>query len=202
MNFSVDHHLLLRQNERVPFAQTPNGRRALKPRYLIIHYTAGRSFETSVQWFRNSDAKASAHLVVGRKGEVMQMQAFDKTCWHAGVSRWKNLSGMNNYAIGIEVDNAGILQKNAAGKWHAWFGGSYKAEDVLLAKHRLGGDVQGWHVYTPEQVELVTGIATALHVRYQFEDILGHEDISWPRKTDPGPAFPLQNIKAKILGRR
>ena len=201
MGFGTNKHFLTQNGARVPYAQTPNGGKILTPRFLVLHYTAGRNFESSVSWFKNPAAKASAHLVLGRAGEIMQMQPLNKTCWHAGVSKWKKISGLNNYAIGIEIDNAGILQKSEKGIWRSWFGETYPPEEVLVARHRLGGDEHGWHIYTQKQIELVCDVAVALHAQYKFDDILGHEDISWPRKTDPGPAFPLQSIKAKVLGR-
>jgi N-acetylmuramoyl-L-alanine amidase len=201
MAYGIDRHFLTKNGARVTFSQTPNGGKIFKPRFLVLHYTAGRNFESTVSWFENPAAKASAHLVVGRGAEICQMQAFNKTCWHAGVSNWKKFTGLNNYSIGIEIDNAGILQKNEKGLWRAWFGKVYPAEEVLVAKHRLGGEVCGWHEYTAEQIDAALAIALALHQVYDFDDILGHEDISWPRKTDPGPAFPLQNIRAKVLGR-
>jgi N-acetylmuramoyl-L-alanine amidase len=36
---------------------------------------------------------------------------------------------------------------------------------------------------------------------YRLRDMLGHEDIAPGRKSDPGPAFPLENLRAKLLGR-
>jgi N-acetylmuramoyl-L-alanine amidase len=201
MGYEINNHFLSQNGARVPFSQTPNGGKIFMPRFAVIHYTAGRTLQSSVSWFKNPAAKASAHLVIGRAGEIMQMQAFNKTCWHAGLSKWKNFRGLNSYAIGIEIDNAGLLQKSEKGVWRSWFGEIYAPEDVLVARHRLGGDVHGWHTYTQKQIDLAFEITLSLHTRYKFDDILGHEDISWPRKTDPGPAFPLQSLKAKILGR-
>ena len=40
-----------------------------------------------------------------------------------------------------------------------------------------------------------------LHAAYEFDDILGHEEISPKRKVDPGPAFPLDSMRSRILGR-
>jgi N-acetylmuramoyl-L-alanine amidase len=34
---------------------------------------------------------------------------------------------------------------------------------------------------------------------YPIKEIVGHEDISRGRKTDPGPAFPLQKIINRVL---
>ncbi len=36
---------------------------------------------------------------------------------------------------------------------------------------------------------------------YKLKDIVGHDDIAPGRKCDPGPAFPLMNIRAKVFGR-
>lgn len=33
-------------------------------------------------------------------------------------------------------------------------------------------------------------------------DVIGHDDIAPDRKRDPGPAFPLAHIRARVLGRR
>jgi len=35
--------------------------------------------------------------------------------------------------------------------------------------------------------------------RYNISEIVGHEDISRGRKIDPGPAFPLDQFREKIL---
>ena len=89
MAYAVDNaHRLKKDGLAVPFRQTPNGGGSMRPLYLIIHYTAGRDAESSIRWFENKDAQASAHLVVGRDGSVTQLQRFDRLCWHAGKSRW------------------------------------------------------------------------------------------------------------------
>jgi N-acetylmuramoyl-L-alanine amidase len=202
MAFSVNNHKLQNESSNVTFKQTPNGGAALKPLYLIMHYTAGRSSKSSVEWFLNNEANASAHIVIGRSGDVTQLQPFNKMCWHAGVSRWGELIGLNHHSIGIELDNAGILKKTEDGSWKSWFGSAYPATEVLVAKHRLGGEPCGWHTYTEKQIEIAIAIGQALHDQYRFLDILGHDDISWPRKTDPGPAFPLDSFRSRIMGRR
>src|SRR5690606_689482 len=58
-----------------------------------------------------------------------------------------------------------------------------------------------WHAYTHTQVEVVLDIAKVLVRAYQLEDILGHDDIAPGRKSDPGPAFPMANVRAAVFGR-
>ena len=72
------NRLILDDGQSAPFRQTPNisQGRTIDPQYLVIHYTAGSSFDSSVNWLTNPDAQASAHLVIGRDGEIMQLADF------------------------------------------------------------------------------------------------------------------------------
>ena len=79
---------------------------------VIIHYTAGTSAKGSAAWLCNPQAGASAHLVIGREGEIYQLIPFTTKAWHAGVSQYQGRKGFNNYSIGIELDNAGPLKRS------------------------------------------------------------------------------------------
>lgn len=46
----------------------------------------------------------SAHLVIRRSGDVVQCVPFNERAWHAGRSRWQNIEGLNDCAIGIELE--------------------------------------------------------------------------------------------------
>lgn len=169
------------------------------PDSIIIHYTAGSSAESSVRSLSNPNQKVSAHLVVGRKGEVYQLVPFNTVAWHAGSSKWKEREGYNKYSIGIEIDNAGILKPNGSGKYLSWFNKVYSPDEVLKAKHRNGGAEQYWHQYTEEQINAVFDICECLCENYPIKEILGHEEIAPARKTDPGPAFPLERLRMTMF---
>ncbi len=64
--------------ESIGFASTPNKVGELAPDTVIIHFTAGRSAESSVAWFRDPEAKASAHIVIDREGKMTQMVEFNR----------------------------------------------------------------------------------------------------------------------------
>lgn len=186
----------------VSFRATPNVGGALVPRYLVMHYTAGRSLESAVESLCSArpQGNASAHAVIGRDGRIVQLAPFDAVTWHAGVSHWNGLAGLNRHSIGIEMDNAGLLRRIGA-QYVAWFGKAYPDSEVLLAEHRHGGGMQPWHAYTEAQIGRALELAELLTAHYGLEDVLGHEDIAPQRKTDPGPAFPLAAVRARALGR-
>src|SRR5215212_7915344 len=87
----------------VSLHMSPNQSAGIQPLYLIMHYTAGPTLDGAVSWLAQSEAQASAHLVIGRDGKVVQMVPFNKRAWHAGKSSWGNLDGMNQYSLGIEL---------------------------------------------------------------------------------------------------
>jgi N-acetylmuramoyl-L-alanine amidase len=195
---SIEDHRLV--GDDVSFVETPNQGGALAPRYLVFHYTAGKSATSSINWLTNPESKASAHIVLGRDGSITQLAPFNVKTWHAGVSHWDGLSGLNSYAIGIEMDNAGPLTK-VGNKYQAWFGTLYDEDQVIYAKHRLDGEPRWWHAYTEVQIQSALELAQLLVRHYDLKDVVGHEDIAPDRKRDPGPAFPLEHVRASVLGR-
>jgi N-acetylmuramoyl-L-alanine amidase len=196
-----NHFLLDAQGAQVVFRQSPNQSAGMSQLYLVIHYTAGTTLEGAVSWFLNPAAQASAHLVIGRDGAIVQMVTFDRRAWHAGKSKWGELEGLNQYAIGIELVNAGKLRKRVDGKWIDWAGNIIPDDEVTSATHEHENTEAGWHEYTDVQIATVLEAAIALHSAYRFADILGHDDISPTRKVDPGPLFPMNSFRSKVLGR-
>lgn len=194
----INHHLL--EAEYVTKTETPNKGGSLDPKYLIIHFTAGQSCQSSVDWLCNPQAKASAHLVVGRDGNITQLAPFNVVAWHAGKSGWNGLTGMNQYSIGIELDNAGKLTK-VGNKYRTWFQSEIAEDNVIQARHKNESDIGFWHAYTDIQIQRATELASLLVKTYRLKDILGHEDIAPGRRNDPGPAFPLPNIRSLVFGR-
>ena len=198
-----NHRLYEDDGQPIEFIQTPNvSSYALQPQYLVMHYTAGRSVKSAVNTLTNRRVSASAHLVIGRDGSVVQLADFTKVTWHAGRSSWQGLSGLNKYSIGIELDNAGKLEKSQDGSWHAWYGDIIEDAQVLEAPHKNYPSIPyGWQLYTPEQLLVTLEISELLVNEYNLKDIVGHDDIAPRRKTDPGPAFPMESFRSRILGR-
>lgn len=78
-----------------------------RPNYVIIHHTAQNSVAQTVRTFQVPHSKVSAHYVIGRDGQVIQMLNDYDRAWHAGKSKWGSLTDINSASIGIELDNNG-----------------------------------------------------------------------------------------------
>lgn len=84
-----------------------------KPNFVILHHTAQESAEQTLFTFsvRRPGRESSAHYVIGRDGTVHQMLNDYVRSWHAGNSRWGNITDMNSCSLGIEIDNNGTTDR-------------------------------------------------------------------------------------------
>jgi len=198
----IQNYKLVSENgEQASFDSSPNSSASVSPLYLVMHYTAGLTLDGTISWFKTPDAKASAHIVIGRDGRIVQMVPFNRQAWHAGKSHWGNLEGMNRYSLGIELVNAGKLRKNSVGQWLNWSKKLIPDDQVTIARHKDESSDAGWHEYTEVQINAAVQVATLLHKTYNFSDVLGHDDVSPGRKVDPGPLFPMVSFRSIVLGR-
>ena len=78
-----------------------------KPNFVIIHHTAQGSINQTIRTFQLDHTKVSAHYVIGRNGQVVQMLNDYLRSWHAGRSKWGAITDMNSVSLGIELDNSG-----------------------------------------------------------------------------------------------
>jgi N-acetylmuramoyl-L-alanine amidase len=203
MSYSVDDKGLLQGNKvEHKLVDKHSGKFATNfPDMLVMHYTAGSSLDGAVSHLLNPNVKASAHLVIGRDARIVQLVEFTNRAWHAGKSKYLDRSGINRYSIGIELDNAGPL-KASGNKFISDFGKHYSANDVIEATHRNETTSRFWHTYTEEQLECVSDVCETLIEHYAIETLVGHEEIAPLRKTDPGPAFPLDKFRSRLLENR
>lgn len=168
------------------------------PELIVLHDTAGalRPF-SSVEWFQSPKCQTSAHFVVERDGTITQMVDCDRKALHAGESVWNGRRYCNGFAIGIEIVNPGRLHR-AGDSCVAEWGGKFPAADCLELTTPEHG--RGWWLqYSAEQVEAVTALCAALASSYPtIRDITTHYAISPGRKIDPGPQFPLEDLRAAV----
>jgi N-acetylmuramoyl-L-alanine amidase len=167
---------------------SPNQGGTIKPTVIVLHYTAsgGEDGSGDATYLSRASSRASAHVVVGRNGSIDQIVPFNKRAWHAGQSEFEGVSDVNDFSIGIEIDNWGWLKD---GKSHA----GVTVKDVFKGT-RSGHDE--WEAYPEVQLEAVEEVIAAIVAQYPIRAIVGHEDIAPGRKQDPGPA--LDEFKAAM----
>tara|TARA_B100001105_G_scaffold200866_1_gene164616 strand:+ start:355 stop:966 length:612 start_codon:yes stop_codon:yes gene_type:complete len=195
------HLLYLSPGTQARFIETSNLGKVIHPIYLVMHYTAGLTASSAINTFKDPGSKVSAHFVIDRNGDVVQMVPTNRRAWHAGVSRWGELTDLNSYSVGIELVNAGKLLQRADGAWLTWSKQIIPAAEVTVAKHQHESQATGWHEYTEAQIESAIAVGAAVANAYEIADVLGHDDVSPGRKVDPGPLFPMMSVRSRILGR-
>jgi len=203
-----NNRLVANNGTMVPWVASPNIGGNLsnggRPDTLVMHYTAGGAGSGTVSYFKKPSAKVSAHLVIGRDGDITQMVKFDRTAWHAGKSRWKGKNAVNRFSIGIELANYGKLRHSGNGGWVSATGKSIPTERVVLDEHKhFPGSEYGWEVFDKQQIDVAVEVAQAIVMEFGLEpwDLVGHEDISPHRKIDPGPAFGMDRFRTLVFGR-
>lgn len=84
------------------------GTRALPPRFVVLHATAGTN---SLAWLTTDPASAvSAHFLIDRAGGVRRLVPDDGIAWHAGPAVLYPYApyravNVNDVSIGIELEN-------------------------------------------------------------------------------------------------
>lgn len=161
-----------------------NERNGEPVRQVILHYTAA-PFASSLRTLTRDGV--SAHYLLPdldapdyRAAGYDELRAFrlvdeGKRAWHAGASHWLERDNLNSRAIGIEIVN--------------------------LARDDAG--VFTFPAYKEEQIRLLIALLRDILGRYPQigpTDFLGHSDVAYWRKSDPGPRLPWQCLYEAGLG--
>ena len=177
---------------------------------IILHFTAGATLAGTLRWFANPKARVSAHYVVGRDGQVVQMVQEHEKAWHAGVASLEGDPRVNSVSIGIELVNWGELKKSGELDFYCWpeeFTRRYDIDKFGMPE-AFDKYVDGkltrtyWAPYPEAQLSAVIKLCQEIAQRYQDitpERILGHEDVSPTRKNDPGPALDIGRIRREAF---
>ena len=135
--------------------------------FIIIHYTGMQSARVSIKRLKDPRSKVSCHYFIERSGTIYSMVGDNKVAWHAGKSKWKRISNLNQRSIGIEIQNKGhfINYQNFSKKQILSL---IKLVKILMKKYKI-----------------------------KKNNILGHSDIAPLRKLDPGEKFPWNFLSKK-----
>ncbi len=173
------------------------------PTLLVMHYTvSGAGAKGVADYFTSPAANASAHIVVGRDGDIRQVVPFNVKAWHAGKSVWRGRSNCNDYSIGIEIDNWGRLMRTADGQVRSATGKIVDPGQAVELTHRNESKPALWEVYGETQMKALVEVTRLILAAYPtITEIVGHDDIAPLRKSDPGPAFPMGRFTSLVGGR-
>lgn len=176
----------------------------ITPEIVILHDTAGRleKGNSAAYLASKNSGQVSVHFVVERDGSVTQLAPTNRQTNHAGKSSYHGRSGCNAFAIGIEIVNPGRMTAGADGFARAWWGQDFNVAlmDVRAAKTPEHGDGL-WMTYTEAQISVVTELLRCLFAGIPtLKDITTHWYVSPGRKVDPNPLFPLDQLRAAVLG--
>ena len=138
--------------------------------YIIIHYTGMKSEVRAIKRLTDEKSKVSCHYFIKNNGDIIQMVPDRYISWHAGKSRWKRLKLLNRFSIGIEIQNKG---------------------------HQ-----NGYNNFKKKQINKIIKLSKIICKKYNIkkENILGHSDVSYNRKKDPGEKFPWEILAKNKLG--
>ena len=74
---------------------------------LVLHYTELPLSETLERFTQDNHPEVSAHYVISKQGEIFQIVDESRAAYHAGVSYWNGIHNLNNFSMGIELENLG-----------------------------------------------------------------------------------------------
>ncbi len=134
-------------------------------KYIVIHYTGMKSLKEAYFRLNDINSKVSIHYLISRKGIIYNLLCPKLKAWHAGESKWKDHININDYSIGIELENKGH---------------EYGYENFSRKQYQSINN-------------LINFLSFNFHI--QNNDIIFHSDISPNRKKDPGEKFYLNKLK-------
>ncbi len=154
------------------FTPSPNfdDRPDQKIDHLVLHYTGMQTGAAAVERLCDPAARVSSHYVVDEDGTVYCLVDEHKRAWHAGVSFWRGVRGLNDRSVGIEIVNPG----------HEW-------------GYRCFPDAQMAAV-----LELCSGVLRRHPIPPC--NVVGHSDIAPDRKQDPGELFAWGRLAEAGVG--
>ncbi len=144
-------------------------RSKIKVKFIIIHYTGMKNELSALRRLCTENSKVSAHYFIKKNGSILKLVPDLYIAWHAGISRWKNKKNLNEYSIGIEIQNSG----------HEYLNEKFLSKQIISLKKLLKFLMKKYKI--------------------NHKNVLGHSDIAPARKKDPGEKFPWKNLAKNKL---
>jgi N-acetylmuramoyl-L-alanine amidase len=144
-------------------------KKPFKIEYIIIHYTAMRTYQEAIDHLCSAKSKVSAHFLISKLGNIFNLVNIKFRAWHAGNSNWNANHDINSNSIGVEIDNSGH---------HINFE-NYTLKQIQSLIKLL--------IYLKKKYKI------------KSNNILCHSDIAPYRKIDPGEKFPWNKLFKKNI---
>lgn len=204
IDIQFNEHLLVAAeslNLTQHFTRTADRLYPLTPSHIVVHYDVCHDIGMNTRAV--FDSGHDYHLAIDgwhddvHGGQVVMRQyvPFNFRGAHA--------KGYNDKAIGITIVNPGPLRMHPDGVLRTSYGKEWPADDAVKLRHRLAGvQWEWWAKYTDEEIETLGQVCGALLRRYpSIQRIVGHDEVT-PGKIDPGPALPMNLVRAIAFAHR
>ena len=133
-------------------------------KYIVIHYTGMKNLKLAYQKLSDRSSNVSTHYLISRNGIILNILCPKFKAWHAGKSKWKSNTDINEYSIGIELENKG----------HEYGYSDYTKKQYISLKILILFLKKNFYILD--------------------KDIIFHSDIAPNRKKDPGERFVMNSI--------
>jgi N-acetyl-anhydromuramyl-L-alanine amidase AmpD len=77
---------------------------------LILHHVQADSMDHAVEQFLQH--KVSPHFVIDEDGKIFELVDENDIAYHAGISFWSGVDGLNKSSLGVEFINSSPFEKN------------------------------------------------------------------------------------------
>ncbi len=133
-------------------------------KFIVLHYTGMKTLKLAYKKLSHKSSNVSAHYLISSKGTIFNLLCPKYKAWHAGKSKWNNIENINDYSIGIELENKGH-----------YFGYSNFSKKQYSSLKKL-------IIFLKKNFYIID------------KDIIFHSDIAPNRKQDPGEKFFINKI--------
>lgn len=93
----------------MPLSEKYKAERRSEPVNFLVFHCFALSTAKMLDLFEKSGA--SVHYIIQRNGKVLKLVDEEKVAYHAGLSSWRGVSGLNAKSIGIELQNSDMGQQ-------------------------------------------------------------------------------------------
>ena len=154
--------------------------------YVVIHYSAAFGGKKSVLAYENNKTDYGYHFMVDRDGTFYESAPTDTLVYHAAG----NSTVKNKNSVGLCIMNVGFEREDVPAK-----------SDWVEGKYPNSNKTGKWEPYSEKSLKTSAILVARVCVDFDLNPILsivGHSDIQ-TNKSDPGPAFPMDNFKNMVM---